>query len=109
MSNYFKNLGDALKSFISDNKKVGIPTTIVFTGLSLIIVAYNITNIFNKMLGVKNYSFKMFVTQESYTKNMAIIASILVFLYVLYLMFFNNNKTGSKNKNDLGKDRKSVV
>ncbi|MDZ4983299.1 VirD4-like conjugal transfer protein, CD1115 family [Clostridium perfringens] len=102
MSNYFKNLGDALKSFISDNKKVGIPTTIVFTGLSLIIVAYNITNIFNKMLGVKNYSFKMFVTQESYTKNMAIIASILVFLYVLYLMFFNNNKTGSKNKNDLG-------
>lgn len=96
------NLGDTIKDFINENKARNIPIVLATSGLLYGVVAYNLSSLFNKTLGIADYSVKAFFSNgNDLGRTLGLAGTTALFGYITYLMFFaKENSKG--NANDLG-------
>lgn len=94
------NLGESIKSFINENKARNIPIVIGFSTIVFGFISYNLSSLFNKTLGVTNYSLKDFFSSgEDLGRTLGLIGTSALFIYILYLMFVSKDST---DRNNLG-------
>lgn len=97
MSN--NNLGDSIKNFISENKARNIPIVLAVSAIVYFIIAYNLSSILNKTIGVNEYSIQLFLTNKNdIGKTLGLLATTALFIYAIFLMFFSSKKTTSANE-----------
>lgn len=91
------NIGDFIKNFINENK---LKNTSIVIGVSAILfcfISYNMSSLFNKTLGVSNYTLKQFLSSEpNMGRTLGFITTGILFGYIVYLLFFKK-ETESNN------------
>lgn len=96
----FNDLGESLKSFIHKNKIRNTSIVLGATTITFGFISYNLSRILNKTLGVQNYSLKNFFSKDDdLVRTIALVSTLALFIYIIYLMFFKKNNI---DKNNLG-------
>lgn len=92
------NLGESIKSFMNENKARNIPIVLGFSAVIFGFISYNLSSLFNKTLGVTDYSIKHFFSSgEDYGRTIGLAVTFALFVYALYLMFSNKNTADTNN------------
>lgn len=92
------NLGESIKSFINENKARNIPIVLGFSAVIFGFISYNLSSLFNKTLGVTDYSIKHFFSSgEDYGRTIGLAVTFALFVYALYFMFSNKNTADTNN------------